>query len=368
MTGACNGDPASTGEPPEEAGGIRLETVATGLSGPVFLTSPPGDPRLFVVELPGRIRVIVDGEVLPASFLDITDRVGSGGERGLLGLAFPQDYASSGEFVVHYTDLSGDTKVERYRAASDPDVADPGSGRQILALDQPFTNHNGGQVSFGPDGMLYIALGDGGSGGDPQGNGQNTGTLLGSILRLDITAEPYTIPPDNPFAGAAGARGEIWAWGLRNPWRFAFDDADGRLYIADVGQNQYEEINVADASAGGLNYGWNIMEATHCFTSSSCSNGGLTLPVLEYSHAEGCSITGGFVYRGSSLPEVVGHYFYSDYCSGWIRSFRMSGGKAIDRRDWGLDAGGVLSFGVDAAGELYVLNADGVVHRLAPSH
>jgi hypothetical protein len=332
----------------------------------LFLTAPPDDPRLFVVEQPGRIRIIDDGTLLPVPFLDITDRVRSGGERGLLGLAFAPDYASSGEFVVNYTDSSGDTRVERYRATADPDVADPGSGRLILAVAQPFSNHNGGQVSFGPDGMLYIALGDGGSGGDPQGNGQNAETLLGSLLRLDPSVEPYGVPPDNPFVGVAGARHEIWALGLRNPWRFAFDAAEDRLYIADVGQNQYEEINVAAASAGGRNYGWNIMEATHCFSSSSCSNEGLTLPVLEYSHDDGCSVTGGFVYRGANLPDVVGHYFYSDFCSGWIRSFRISGaGQAIDRTNWGLDAGRVLSFGQDAAGELYVLNADGVVYRLA---
>jgi hypothetical protein len=365
LVSACNGDPAATGEPPEEAEGLRLETVVAGLSSPLFLTAPAGDARLFVVEQPGRIRILENGALLPAPFLDITDRVLGGGERGLLGLAFPADYASSGEFVVHYTNLAGDTRVERYRVGADPDVADPSSARLILALDQPFGNHNGGQVSFGPDGMLYIGLGDGGSAGDPQGNGQNRGTLLGSILRVDISVEPYAVPPDNPFTGVAGARGEIWAWGLRNPWRFAFDAADNRLYIADVGQNQYEEVNAVDAAAGGLNYGWDIMEATHCFSSSSCAANGLTPPVLEYGHDEGCSVTGGFVYRGSNLAGVSGHYFYSDYCSGWIRSFRLAGGQAVDRRDWGLDAGRVLSFGRDAAGELYVLSASGTVYRLA---
>jgi glucose/arabinose dehydrogenase len=304
---ACNGDPTATGEPPEEAEGLRLETVVTGLSSPLFLTAPPGDARLFVVEQPGRIRIVENGALRPVPFLDITDRVLDGGERGLLGLAFPADYASSGEFVVHYTNVSGDTRVERYRVGADPDVADPSSARLVLALDQPFGNHNGGQVSFGPDGMLFIGLGDGGSAGDPQGNGQNRGTLLGSILRVDISVEPYAVPPDNPFAGVAGARGEIWAWGLRNPWRFAFDMADNRIYIADVGQNRHEEVNATDASAGGLNYGWDIMEATHCFSSSSCTTTGLTPPVLEYGHDEGCSVTGGVVYRGSKLDGVSGH-------------------------------------------------------------
>ena len=364
--GACESDPP-TGGGPMDGEGLRLETVATGLASPVLLTSPPGDPRLFVVEQPGRIRIIEDGALRAQPFLDISGRVGSGGERGLLGLAFRPDYATTGEFIVNYTDTSGDTRVERYRVTADPDVADPGSGELVLAVDQPFSNHNGGLVLFGPDGMLYIGLGDGGSGGDPQGNGQNHGTLLGSILRIDVAGEPYAVPPDNPLVGVAGARPEIWATGLRNPWRFSFDRTGGHLYIADVGQNQHEEVNVADAATGGLNYGWNIMEATHCFSSSACDRDGLTLPVLEYGHGEGCSITGGHVYRGNAVRGIAGHYFYSDYCSGWIRSFRYANGVAADRTDWGLDAGQVLSFGEDAAGEVYVLNAAGIVYRLAPA-
>jgi len=346
---------------------IVLETVATGLASPVLLTSPPADPRLFVVEQPGRIRIIDENGARAQPFLDITDRVGSGAERGLLGLAFPPDHAATGEFIVDYTDRSGDTRIERYHVTDDPDIADPSSGRLILAVEQPFANHNGGMITFGPDGMLYIGLGDGGSGGDPRGNGQNRSTLLGSILRIDTRVEPYAVPPDNPFAGMAGARPEIWAWGLRNPWRFSFDRAAGLLFIADVGQDAYEEINVARADAAGLNYGWNVMEAGHCFSSQSCSIHGLTLPVLEYEHADGCSVTGGFVYRGSAVPTAAGLYFYADYCVGWIRSFRYVDGQAVERMDWGFEAGNVLSFGEDANGEVYVLSADGVVRRLAPA-
>lgn len=355
-----------TANPPAAGAALGLETIATGLESPVLLTTAPGDDRLFVVEQPGRIRIIEDGVLRPQPFLDITDRVGSGGERGLLGLAFRPDWNVTGQFIVDYTDRSGDTRVERYDVSNDPYVADPASGRLILTVAQPFPNHNGGHVTFGPDGMLYVGLGDGGGGGDPLGNGQDGSTLLGSMLRIDITVEPYAIPPDNPFAGTAGTRPEIWARGLRNPWRFSFDPAGGRIYIADVGQNQYEEINVAAASDGGLNYGWNIMEGTHCFASATCSMAGLTMPVLEYGHGEGCSVTGGHVYRGAGIAALAGHYVYSDYCAGWIRSFRLENGAATDRTDWGLSAGSVLSFGADGTGELYVLTAAGIVYRLVP--
>lgn len=354
---------------PDEPGaaGIRLETVATGLASPVLLTAPPGDARLFVVEQGGRIRVIDASGLKTRPFLDITDLVSSGGERGLLGLAFSPDYATTGEFVVDYTDRSGNTRVERYAVSADPDSADPGSARIVLSVQQPFSNHNGGLVTFGPDGMLYIGLGDGGGAGDPRGNGQNPGTLLGTILRLDLSSEPYAIPPDNPFSGVSSARGEIWAYGLRNPWRYSFDRVAGLLYIADVGQNQYEEVNVVGATTPGLNFGWNRMEGMHCYGTASCDTAGLSMPALEYDHGQGCSVTGGFVYRGSDLPGAAGLYFYSDYCSGWIRSFRYVAGQATERRDWGLDAGRVLSFGEDARGELYVLNAAGTVYRLVPT-
>jgi glucose/arabinose dehydrogenase len=346
---------------------LRLEPVAAGLASPVFLTAPPGDDRLFVVEQPGRIRIIRNGQLVSRAFLDITARVASGGERGLLSVAFHPRYSTNGLFFVDYTDANGNTRVERYRVSADPDVADAGSAKLILSVPQPFANHNGGLVLFGPDGRLYIGLGDGGSGGDPQGNGQNRGTLLGSILRIDVDAgDPYSIPGDNPFRTTPGARPEIWAFGLRNPWRFAFDAEDELLYIADVGQNLWEEIDVVPASAGGLNFGWNIREGLHCYGTGSCNLMGLTDPVFEYGHNPECSVTGGFVYRGSAIPDLDGHYFFSDYCAGWIRSFRFDGRPVSDVRDWDLGAGRVLSFGRDAAGELYVLNADGAVLRIVP--
>lgn len=354
-----NGDGPPAGE------GLRLAEVVSGLDSPVHLTSPAGDPRLFIVEQPGRIRIVANGQLRSQPFLDIVSLVGSGGERGLLSLAFHPDYADNGRFFVYYTDRSGDTRVVRYQVSGDPNVADANSAQLVLTVAQPFANHNGGLILFGPDGKLYIGLGDGGSGGDPLGHGQNRGTLLGTILRIDVDAgNPYAVPPDNPFVNTQGARGEIWAWGLRNPWRFAFDRTAGLLYIADVGQNEWEEVNVAPATAGGLNYGWSIMEGQHCFRTETCSVAGLTLPALEYNHSDGCSITGGVVYRGSAVPALVGHYVYSDYCEGWIRSFRFANGSVTDERDWRLDGGRVLSFGEDAAGEIYVLSANGRVYRI----
>lgn len=371
---ACGDEATGPRTPPGNGNGgpqaVRLAQVAAGLESPVHLTAPPGDPRLFVVEQPGRIRIIEDGELLPTPFLDIASKVGSGGERGLLSVAFHPDYASNGRFYVNYTDRSGDTRIERYTvSAADPNRADAASAKLILTVAQPFSNHNGGLLLFGPDGMLYIGMGDGGSGGDPQGHGQNKATLLGALLRIDVDGgDPYAIPPDNPYVGETGARGEIWAIGLRNPWRFAFDPPANRLYVADVGQNRYEEVNVVAADAPGLNYGWNIMEGAHCYPGGSCNTSGLVVPALEYTHDDGCSITGGFVYRGAAIPSLVGHYLYADYCAGWIRSFRYDGAAAADRRE--LIAGGagnILSFGQDAAGELYVLSSNGRVYRIEPA-
>lgn len=369
LLAACSGDGGSGPPEPGEAR-VRLEEVASGLSGPVHLAAPPGDPRLFVVEQPGRIRVVEDGVLLPAPFLDITDRVSSGGERGLLSVAFHPSYAANGFFYVDYTDRSGDTRVERYRVGADRNRADPASAKTLLHVPQPFPNHNGGLVVFGPDGKLYVGMGDGGSAGDPQGRGQDRGTLLGKVLRIDVDGgDPYAVPPDNPFVGEAGARGEVWATGVRNPWRFAFDREAGLLYLADVGQSAAEEVNVVPAGAAGLNYGWSVMEGSRCFRpAEGCGRAGLVLPVLEYSHAEGCSVTGGHVYRGQRIPALRGHYFYADYCRGWVRSFRHEGGQAVDRREWELGGvGSVLSFGEDAAGELYLLSATGRVYRLVPA-
>ncbi|HEX6132532.1 MAG TPA: PQQ-dependent sugar dehydrogenase, partial [Longimicrobiales bacterium] len=367
VVSGCSSD--GTGPPLEPIDGIRAVPVASGLQAPVHLTAPTGDERLFVVEQAGRIRIIRNGTLLPTPFLDITDRVSFGGEQGLFSVAFDPDFASTGHFWVDYTDDAGDTRIERYTVSSDPDVADPASALLVLAVDQPFSNHNGGQLAFGPDGMLYIGMGDGGSGGDPLGHGQNPSTLLGALLRIDVkSAVPYGIPADNPYIGSTSARPEVWAIGLRNPWRFSFDPATDRLYIADVGQGDWEEINAVPDDAAPLNYGWNIMEGPECFNAASCSQTGLTTPIHSYPHPDGCSVTGGFVYRGERLGGLQGHYFYSDYCGGWLRSLRLAGGAATDHREWAVgDIGQVLSFGVDADGELYVLSGNGSVYRLDPS-
>jgi glucose/arabinose dehydrogenase len=355
----------------KESGGgttnVGVEVVASGLDSPVFLTSPPSDPRLFIVEQPGRIRIVENGGLRSTPFLEIMERVTNGGERGLLSVAFHPSYASNGFLYVNYTDLNGDTRVERYTVSADPNRADVGSAKLILGVAQPFSNHNGGLLLFGEDGKLYIGMGDGGSGGDPLGHGQNRGTLLGAMLRIDVDAgDPYAIPSDNPFFGMAGAEGEIWAIGLRNPWRFAFDRDAGLLYLADVGQNQWEEVNVVPATASGLNYGWNIMEGAHCFQpASGCDQSGVTLPVLEYDHGDGCAVTGGFVYRGRRISSLQGAYFYADYCGGWVRSFRYANGAVTERQEWGFgDLGNIVSFGEDAERELYVLSASGTVYRI----
>jgi glucose/arabinose dehydrogenase len=347
---------------------LQLTPVATGLQNPVHLTAPAGDARLFVVEQAGTIRIIRDAAVEAQPFLDITDRVSGGGERGLLSLAFHPDYEQNGFLYVDYTGANGETRVERYRISTDPDRADETSAALVIEIAQPFSNHNGGHILFGPDGMLYVATGDGGDAGDPDGNGQDRTTLLGALLRLDVDGgSPYAVPDDNPFVGSPPFRAEIWAWGLRNPWRIAFDPAEGRLYVADVGQNRIEEVNVVSASEPGLNFGWNVMEGSECFESAECDRTGKTLPALEYDHSLGCSVTGGLVYRGASLPAVAGHYFFSDYCRGWLRSFRYTGGEVTDLREWDVrDIGRVVSFGRDGAGELYILSTEGVVYRVEP--
>jgi glucose/arabinose dehydrogenase len=254
---------------------LAVQEVVAGLSNPLYVTAPPGDSRLFVVEQLGRIRIIKNGQLLPTPFLDISTRVSSGGERGLLSVAFHPSYATNGFFFVNFTDLSGDTRVERFSVSTNADLAVFASRKLILAVAQPFANHNGGLNLFGPDGMLYVGLGDGGSGGDPSDNGQNRGALLGKILRIDVDrGDPYAVPPDNPFVGQQGARGEVWAYGLRNPWRFAFDRQGGLLYVADVGQDRFEEIDVVPANRAGVNYGWNRMEGSACFNSSSCNQQG----------------------------------------------------------------------------------------------
>ncbi len=345
---------------------LTVVQIVTGLSSPVFLTAPANDPRLFIVEQPGRIRIVQNGALLPTAFLDVSSQISSGGERGLLGLAFHPRYASNGFFYVNFTGTDGHTRVMRYTVSSNPNIATASSAKLIIRVDQPYANHNGGMITFGPDGMLYIGMGDGGSGGDPQNHAQNRGDLLGDMLRLNVdVGDPYTPAAGNPYLSTPGALPEIWAYGLRNPWRFSFDRGAPNLYIGDVGQNAREEVNVVAATAAGINYGWRIMEGTQCYSPASCTQTGLTLPVLDYTHASGgCSITGGYVYRGSAIPEIAGHYFYSDYCAGFLRSFRYANGSATEMRDWDLTLGSVLSFGEDAAGELYVLTGDGRVSRI----
>ena len=353
--------------PPPPPFAIRAQEVMAGFTNPVHVTALPGDSRLFVVEQGGLIRIIEDGAVLTTPFLDARSKVNCCGERGLLSLAFDPAYANNGRFYIYYTNSLGDVVVDRHTVSANPDVADAAFVQVISIPHRTYGNHNGGLVTFGPDGMLYLAPGDGGSGGDPDNHGQNINSLLGKLLRLNVTELPYTIPPDNPYANQPGAD-EIWAIGLRNPWRYSFDVGanPAMLYIADVGQNLWEEVDAVSASTGGLNYGWRLMEASACYNpSSGCNQTGLTLPVHEYSHSLGCSVTGGFVYRGSALPEVVGHYFYSDYCSGWLRSFRLSGGAATDHRTWTIGSvGNVTSFGLDGVGEMYMTSANGRVYKL----
>lgn len=333
------------------------QMIISGLQRPVDLQAD-GSGRLFVLEKPGRIRIIENDQLIETPFLDISDRVGSGGnEQGLLGLAFHPQYAQNGRFFVNYTDKNGDTVLARFQVSSDPNVADPNSEVKILGVDQPFANHNGGGLVFGPDGYLYAGLGDGGSQGDPFGNAQNTGVLLGKILRLDVdSAEPYAVPADNPFGN------EVWAYGLRNPWRFSFDKSTNDLYIADVGQNTWEEIDFLPAgSPGGTNFGWNFREGAHDYKGGGPA--GMVEPVAEYSHSEGgCSVTGGYVYRGS-LPEWHGIYLYADYCKGLIWGLIQSDGGWQSQPLFDLDVT-ITSFGQDSSGELYILSDSGSIFRL----
>lgn len=362
--------------------------VTAGLSRPTSLVAAPGDRRrLFVVEQPGRIRIIRDGTLVAEPFLSIPERVSCCGERGLLGLAFPPDHASSRRFFVNYTDPGGNTVIARYRLSAD-DRADRDSEQVVLRIQQPFNNHNGGQLAFGPDGYLYVGMGDGGSGGDPANNAQNDDTLLGKLLRLDVAVPddapvPYAVPPDNPRADRGAPLGLIWAKGLRNPWRFSFDRETGDLYIADVGQGSREEINVQPAgSRGGENYGWRIFEGLACFNPSpqaDCPDPpiGLVMPVVDYDHSGGrCSVTGGYVYRGCALPDLRGHYLFADFCARFLQSFVLAGGVATDIRDRAAElapAGGgsidqVSTFGEDADGEIYIADyADGELYKIVPA-
>ncbi len=351
---------------------IRLEKVAGEFQQLTYLThAGDGSGRIFVVEKPGRVWILTDGKRMPTPFLDITDRVRSReSERGLLSIAFHPDYKTNGRFFVNYTDQKGHTVVAEYQISSDPNRADPDSERVVLYIEQPAANHNGGQLQFGPDGYLYIGMGDGGSAGDPWENAQNLEVLLGKMLRIDVdSGEPYAIPSDNPFVGQEKARPEIWAYGLRNPWRFSFDRKAGDLYIADVGQNKWEEVDVALApDPGGQNYGWDIMEGFHCFEPpEGCDPAGLTMPIVEYGHDKGCSITGGYVYRGKEYTDIQGTYFFSDFCTGTIWGLRRTstGWEWAEFLSTGLN---VSTFGEDEEGEIYVLDyAGGGIYHLQGS-
>ena len=379
--------PASDPSPRAQPGASRLprdfrlalEPVAEGLAQPTFVTAPQEDARLFIVEKVGRIRVIEDGELRSAPFLNIRRQVLAGGqtsEQGMFALAFHPDYAVNGRFYVHYTARpDGDTRVEEYRASpSNPDRADPATRRTVLKVDQPFRWHNGGMLQFGPDGMLWIGLGDGGVKNDPIGHGQNPQTLLGTILRVDVDArangKAYGIPPDNPFADGGRGKPEVWAYGLRNPWRFDVDPGRGLLYIGDVGEFRFEEINIVGTDEPGRNFGWAVREGSACFTESAvgCTVKGMTDPTVEYLHDDSCAVVGGMVYRGQAIPELRGRYFYADFCNGRVRSFRYTRrGRVVERRDWTNQLGQVplpTSFGVDADGELYITSARGAVHRV----
>ena len=352
---------------PEQTGdlAVSIESAFPDLffDQPVFLTHAGGD-TLYVVEQRGVIQAMDPGTERVEEYLNITDRVNRGGsEEGLLGLAFAPGFADSGHLFVYYSAASPRRSVIARFTASAGGRPDPSTEMVVLEVEQPFRNHNGGMIAFGPDGMLYIGLGDGGSGGDPQGNGQNRGTLLGSILRIDVgastTGEPYRVPADNPFVATPGARPEIWAYGLRNPWRFSFDSESGALWLADVGQNAFEEVDVV---VRGANYGWNTMEGRHCFERATCDQSGLTLPVAEYTHDFGCSVTGGYEYHGARAPSLEGAYIYADFCSGRVWAVRAdrAGPIQIAHEDFR-----VSSFGVDVDDELYVVSLNGRLFRFA---
>ncbi len=344
---------------------LTLAEVATGLAEPVYLTAPDGDARLFIVERQGRVRVAKHDTLLATPFLDIRSKVNFNGERGLLSMTFDPGYRTNGFFYVYYVNVPGDVVVEKFVGTPGDDVAGQSAGI-LLSIPHGGDSHHGGTITFGPDGMFYVAPGDGGCCNDPFNRGQDTNTLLGKLLRIDVRTFPYTIPADNPFIGRVDARPEIWAYGLRNPWRFSFDATAGMLYIGDVGQDTREEVDAVSATAAGLNFGWRLMEGNACFNPSTGCDQGVTLtrPVLEYLHSEGCSVTGGFVYRGAELPELDGHYLYSDYCSGFLKSFRLVAGRAQELTTWpAITLARSLSFGRDGFGELYMIG-NGRAYRI----
>jgi glucose/arabinose dehydrogenase len=357
--------PAATGGPqPLQSVALQLTEVAD-VDQPVAMAVRRGDSALYVVEKSGRVRAIRDGAVDPTPVLDLSGDVSTGSEQGLLGLAFSPD---GGLLYANFTDREGDTRVVEYRFGAT--TADPSSARELLFVDQPYANHNGGQLAFGPDGKLWIGLGDGGSGNDPQNRAQNLGTLLGKILRIDPAPSaglPYTVPPDNPFVGQDGARGEIWSYGLRNPWRFSFDRATGDLWIGDVGQNAVEEVDFAPGSSkGGENWGWPGLEGNR--PNKGSRPAGAVAPIFDYAQDEGgCSVVSGYVYRGSRIPGLTGAFLYGDYCVGEVLAVRQAGGRVTEEAALGLSVDNLSSFGEDGAGELYALSLGGTVYRIDPA-
>ena len=371
LLAACGGE-GDTADSSPTSTALKLQTIASNLNSPVFLTAPPGDTnRLFVLEQGGAIKVL-DRETgtMLSTFLTLTG-IASGGEQGLLGLAFDPSYTANGRFYTQYTDTNGAIIIARFLAPpTDSNIADPGSQVILVTIPHPtFANHNGGMVAFGPDGCLYTGIGDGGGSGDPNNNAQNLASRLGKLLRIDpTTGAPCSSGTLNPFVLSGDQL--IWSYGLRNPWRFSFDGND--LYIGDVGQDAREEIDVSQGpDAGrGLNYGWRLMEGSVCFNpATNCNNGALILPTVEYTHDNGaCSVTGGYVYRGQAAPTIQGTYFYADFCAGFVRSFRFHNGSALERTEWPLLAApSITSFGQDGLGELYLLTKDGRASRIVPN-
>lgn len=352
---------------------LRLTLFATGLSNPTTIVSSgsASDNRLFVTDRDGIIRIVEpSGSVNTKPFLDISSKVMSGGEMGLLGLAFSPGYAKNGYFFINYINKDQSTVIARYHVSADGNIADPSSEQVVLRLKQPYTNHNGGALAFGRDGYLYAALGDGGGAGDPENRAQDPNGLFGKILRLDVHELPYKIPPSNPFANQPDKRGEIWDMGLRNPWRFSFDRTTGDLYVADVGQDSFEEIDVESSnSTGGNNYGWRCYEGDHEFNPAACkSKDQYVLPVATYDHSENrCSVTGGYVYRGNRFPGIRGHYFYADYCNGTVYSLMRQNGKWVSTTAANTPYN-ISAFGEDSLGELYMSDfATGSLYALEAS-
>lgn len=355
--------------PPLEA--VELELVYDGFRQPTVLTAPAGDDRLFVAQRVGVIRILDESrEMLDPAFLDITDRVLANGiEQGLLGLTFHPDYENNGRFFVYYTDQGGRRQLSEFTvSSSDPDRALQDSEKVIFEFEQPpdatDIRHYGGNLHFGPEGYLWVSLGDG---ADSRAQGQDPNTVFGTISRIDVDGgDPYAIPPDNPFVDGGGAP-EVWAYGLRNPWRFAIDAVDGMIYIADVGHADQEEVNVVPLGEGGFNFGWSDVEGTRCFHVVDCDLSNYTSPAVTYTHEEGLSITGGFVYRGDEIPELAGTYFYSDWVGEWIRSFEFVDGEVTEEKDWTEELGGPVgqpnSYGLDGHGELYLVTHGGQVYK-----